>query len=143
MGFNDKAVAALDKVINTVGTQIRVRYYDVVFDDVYDEGIELLQSGNDVWTSGVIIPVNSLQGSNESTLVQQGRLIDSDRKLYVSGNLLLNGSEYTVDILIGPSGTTPTGELFTTIPIDATTWEAEGQPVYKKQFIRRLTGSLI
>ena len=139
MGFQSKSAEALAKVIRVAGDQIRVRYYAPVYDDVYDEAIEYIKSGTDVWTSGVVIPVSNLTAADEATLVQQGKLIDSDRKLYVSGSLQLNGSEYTTDIMVG----SPSGELFTTVPIGATTWEAEGQPVYKKQFIRRLTGSLI
>lgn len=139
MGFNSKAVAALNKIFTRAGTKVRIRYYDTIFDDVYDEAIQLLQSGADVWASGVVVPVNSLRGADSSTLISQGRLIDSDRALYVNGGLQLNGSEYTVDIQVG----SPTGDLFTTVPIGATTWEAEGQSVYRKQFIRRLTGSLI
>lgn len=139
MGFQSKSVEALDKAISTVGTQIRVRYYNSVYDDVYDEAIELLQSGTDLWTSGIVIPVNSLTGATESTLVEQGQLIDSDKKLYVRGDLRLNGSEYKVDIQIG----SPIGTIYTTIPISATTWETEGQAIYTKQFIRRLTGSLL
>ena len=138
MGVNYKLVQGLNKAIKLAGTQVRIRYYTNVYDDVYDEPVRLIQSGTDLWVSGIAFPIESLQNSTEGLLVQQGRLLNSDHKLYLSGGIQLNGSEYLVDIMIGSPG-----DLYSTIPIGAIGWEAEGQPVYKKQFIRRLTGSLI
>ena len=139
MGVNDKLVQALNKSMSLAGQQIRVRYYTTVFDDVYDEAIELIQSGTNLWTSGLVMPIRGKEGSTESLLLNQGKLIDSDKKMYVNGSLVFTGSTLLVDVQLG----SPTGDLYTTIPDGGEMWEAEGIPVYKKLFIRRLTGSLI
>ena len=139
MGVNSKLVAGLNKIIDLAGTQVRVRYFNPVYDDVYDEAVGLVQSGNTLWTSGVIFPINNREGSTDSVLLQQGKLIESDKKLYVNGSLAFTGSTQSVDVQIG----SPTGDLYTTIPAGGIVQEAEGIPVYKVQFIRRLTGSLI
>ncbi len=139
MGVNDKLVKTLNRTMNLAGTPIRIRYYTQVFDEVYDESVDLRQSGVDLWTSGVVMPIRGREGSVESVLLSQGKLIDSDKKMFVAGSLVFTGSSLSVDIQLG----SPIGDLYTTIPDGGEMWEAEGLPVYKKQFIRRLTGSLI
>jgi len=139
MGVNDKLVKTLNRSIELAGTLIRVRYYDTVFDDVYDEATDLIQSGTSLWTSGLVMPIRGKEGSTESVLLNQGKLIDSDKKMYVNGSLLFTGSSLSVDVQLG----SPTGDIYTTIPDGGEMWEAEGIPVYKKVFLRRLTGSLI
>jgi len=139
MGTNAKLVAALNRTLELAGTQLRIRYYSPVYDDVYDEATDLQQSGNDLWSSGVVFPVRGQEGSNESILMSQGKLTDSDKKLFVNGSLTFNSSTLLVDIQLG----SPTGNLYTTIPDGGIMYETEATPVYKKLFIRKLTGSLI
>ena len=139
MVVSTNLIKARDNVIRQAGNTIRLRYYTLVYGDVYDEAINLLSSGNDLWTSGVVLPMNAQEGSTESILMKQGKLIDSDKRLYVNGSLSFTGSELSVDIQIG----SPTGDLFTTIPDGGIVYESDGVKVYKKQFIRRLTGSLV
>lgn len=138
MEVHDKLILGLNNVVKRAGTSIRVRYYNSVFDEVYDEPIDRLQSGTDLWTSGVVFSLNTRQGSSDSVLLQQGKIIDSDKKIYVNGSLLFTGSTQSVDIQVG----SPTGDLYTTIEDGGNVKEVQGLPVYKKQFIRRLTGSL-
>lgn len=135
----DKLISGFNRTIELAGTSIRIRYYDPVYDETYDEETELIQNGADVWISGVVLPINRREGSTDSTLMQQGKLIDSDKKIYVNGSVAFTGSTQLVDIQLG----SPTGDLFTTIEDGGITWETNGVPIYKKQFIRRLTGSLI
>ena len=139
MGTNAKLVAALNRTLDLAGTSIRIRYYNPVFDDVYDEATELVQSGTDLWTSGVVFPIKSVEGSNESVLMSQGKLIDSDKKLYVNGSLIFTSTNLSVDVQLG----SPIGNLYSTIPDGGIMYETESTPVYKVQYIRRLTGSLI
>lgn len=138
MGVQDKLIQGLNKSFDLVGTKFRLRYFDITPGSVWDDDVTLVQAGADLWTSGVVMPLRLREGSNDSLLVQQGKLVNSDQRLYVNGSLLFNGSTQSVDIQIG----SPTGDLYTTIEAGGITWTAEASPVYKVQFIRRLTGSL-
>lgn len=138
MGFSSSAQNALNRIINQVGTQVRIRYFTVTPGSVWDDEVSLTQSGNSLWTSGIFLPLNAREGSNESVLLNQGKLINSDSRLYVNGSLSFNGSTFMCDIQIG----SPTGDLYTTIPLGGIHYKAESNSIYKKQYIRRLTGSL-
>lgn len=138
MGVQEKLVQALNRTIELAGTQIRLRYFSSTVGSVWDDERTLSVSGT-VWTSGVVFSLNTRQGSSDSVLLQQGKLIDSDKKIYLNGSLITNGSINSVDIQIG----SPTGDLYTTIEDGGNIKEVQGLPVYKKQFIRRLTGSLV
>jgi len=138
MGVHDKLIKALNRTIDLAGTQCRIRYFNITPGSVWDDEVTLAQSGTTLWTSGVIFSLNTRQGSSDSVLLQQGKIIDSDKKIYVNGSLLFTGSTQSVDIQIG----SPAGDLYTTIEDGGNVKEVEGLPVYKKQFIRRLTGSL-
>lgn len=139
MGTNTKLVAALNKTIDLAGTSFRIRYYDLVYDEVYDEATELIQSGTDTWISGVVFPVKGREGSSEAVLMSQGKLVDSDKILFTNGSISFGGVSQSVDVQLG----SPTGELYTTIEAGGIVYETENVPVYKKQYIRKLTGSLI
>ena len=139
MGTNAKLIAALNRTMELAGTPIRIRYYNPIFDDIYDEATGLTQSGTDLWTSGVVFPIRGKEGSTEAVLLEQGKLIDSDKKLFVNGSLTFTGVSQLVDVQLG----SPTGYLYTTIPEGGIMYETEATPVYKVQFLRRLTGSLI
>jgi len=91
------------------------------------------------WVSGIIQPLDTTEGSKESVLVQQGKLIDGDKKLYVNGSVTFNGSIFKTDVMIG----SPTGDLYTTIPDGGIGWSVHSTPIYTKQYIRRLTGSTL
>jgi hypothetical protein len=70
--------------------------------------------------------------------MEQGKLNNSDRKLFVNGSLIINGNDLQVKIMIGSPG-----DEFAMIPEGCITHEIEGQNIYKKVFLRRLTGSLL
>ena len=138
MGAYTNLVAGFNRIVELGGNQIRIRYFNITPGSVWDDEVTLAQSGSSLWTSGVVQSLNTRQGSSDSVLLQQGKIIDSDKKVYVGGDILFNGSVQSVDVQIG----SPTGELYTTIPDGGVVKEVEGLNVYKKQFIRRLTGSL-
>jgi len=139
MGTNAKLVATLNRTMELAGRQIRIRYYTPVYDEVYDEATELIQSGTTLWTSGVVFPIRGREGSEESVLMSQGKLTESDKTIFVNGSTVFTGTDISVDIQLG----SPTGNLYTTIPDGGIVYETEAIPVYKKQFIRKLTGSII
>lgn len=132
--------AGFQKMIDRAGRPILVRYFETTIGSVYDDDTTLSQSGNDLWTSGVILPIDSREGSFDSVLVEQGKLINNDSRLFVHGSLSMTGSELKVSVQIG----SPTGDRFSIIPDGTIAAEVGGVQIYRKVFLRKLTlGSLI
>ena len=120
------------------GDLIRLKYYNVGFvGSYYDDNVTLTQSGTDLWTSGLIQPV----GATDSLLLQQGKILSEDMKVYVGGNIQTSGLG---PIKIGLGSTTiMTGQEYSLITTGVTEWDVNATPILKKLFIRNLpTGSL-
>jgi len=139
MAISNKLSTGFSSILGEGGKILRIRYWDVVYDDVYDEATNLLQSGNNLWVSGIIFPLDTTEGSTDSILLEQGKLVNSDKKVYVNGSVTFTGSTMKVDVQIG----SPTGDLYTAILLGDQVWEVSDISVYKKQYLRKLTGSLI
>lgn len=139
MTIKDNLSQGLYRITQLAGTQIRVRYLKQSIGSVWDDEVVLTQSGIDVWTSGVVLPIASMMGTTDSLLLEQGKLIPSDKKIYMNGSLLFTGSDLQVKIQIG----SPNGNNYSLIRDGAIVYEVEGQPIYKKAYLRRLTGSVI
>ena len=138
MVLSTKLTQALNKAMDQAGTQIRIRYFSQTIGSVWDDELILTLSGNSIWTSGLVMPVRGIDGSSEAVLLAQGKLTNSDKKLFLNGSLMIVGSILNVDIQLG----SPNGELYSAIPDGVELWQSDGVSVYKKQYIRRLTGSL-
>ncbi len=139
MSLKDDLQQGFNNLIRVAGVQIHLRHFSTSFGSVWDDDGILSQVGTDIWTSGVVLPIDARRGSHDSVLVEQGKLLNQDLRLYVNGSLLITGSERLVTIGIG----SPVGEVFTTIPDGTIRAEVEGVPVYKKVFLSRLPlGSL-
>ena len=137
MTVADKLSLGFASILSKAGTQISVRYYDVVYDTVYDEQTSLVLSGT-LWTSGVNMPINSRRGSEDSVLLEQGNVQSKDRKLYVNGSLDMTGPDQVIKVQIG----SPTGDIYTTIPLGGIVYEVTGTDIYKRQYLTLLnTGS--
>ena len=120
------------------GQQIRIKYYDIGFGagSYYDDDISLTQRGTNYWTSGVILPISTTQGSSDAVLTERGKILNNDTKLYIDGRVNTSGT-----IKIG-LGNPVTGE-YSLIPIGVQKWDVNATSVLKKIFIRNLpTGSL-
>jgi len=138
MVISDRLSAGFHNLLRKAGTQVKIEYYNQVFDNVYDDQVTLILSGT-LWTSGIILPINKRQGSTDSVLVEQGKLQDKDKRLYVTGSTDMTGEELSIKIQIG----SPTGDVYSTIPLGAIQYETLGTDIYKRQYIRYLqTGSL-
>ena len=140
MPIQNKLAVGFNKVINRVGTQIRVEYFTSTLGSVWDDDATWTQSGNDLWTSGVILPLSYERGTSESVLMEQGKLIEDDRKLFIHGSLILTGSEMTIQIGVG----SPVNTTYTLLNNDVRV-DAYNIPIYRKVFLRRIagTGSLL
>ena len=119
------------------GERIRFKYYtQALTGSYYDDAVTLTQSGANLFTSGLVRPIDSLKGSYESVLVQQGRLLDNDIILYVDGNVQTSG---TFKFGVG----SPNYREHSIIENGIIAHTIHGEIVYKKIYGRLLTnGSL-
>lgn len=128
----------LNGIITSYGQIIRVKYYNesgAVAN--YDDDVVLTLSGT-TWTSGLVQQIDQNRGSTDALLVQQGRLQTTDSILYVNGTLTTTqpfkiglGSPVTGEFRVIEEGITPSPSI-------------EGNVIYKKLYLRKLTnGSFI
>jgi len=122
------------------GQQIRIKYYSTGFGagSYYDDDVTLTTSGVEYWTSGVILPISNARGSSDAVLLEQGKVLTNDTKLYVDGRVNTSG---TIKISLGSYDMT--GE-YSLLSEGVMKWNVNGVPILKKLYIRRLTtGSFI
>ena len=140
--ISTKLLNGISKIFQKAGTQISVAYYTQTTGSIYDEATALAVSGT-VWTSGIVFPLDP-NSSVDTTLVQQGKLADGDLKLYVVGSLLLSNQNPIVgSILYTKIGIGSPGNFYTLIPLGGVPYEVEGVKIFKRGYIRRLSGSLL
>ena len=128
------------------GSQIRFRYFNVGFGagSYYDDDVTLTISGDDFWTSGVMLPLSNTRGSSDAVLLEQGKVLTSDTKLYIDGAINTSG---TWKLGLGNNSVgSPvpiTGE-YSLLCEGVTKWDVNATPILKKLYVRKLlTGSLI
>ena len=140
MSISDRLQGGFQRLLALAGTQIQVRSFSIIIGSVWDDDGTLTQIGADLWTSGIVLPIDARRGSFDSVLVEQGKLINEDIRLFVHGSLAITGSERQVTVGVG----SPPREVFTTVPDGTIRAEIEDIPIYKKVFLSRLPlGSLI
>ena len=124
-------------LIEKRGQAVRFRYFNETFNTgSYDSDSVLTQSGTDLWVSGFPQSLATTQGSDDSVLLQQGKILTNDLKLYVQGEI---DTETIFKLQIG----SPTGENYSMIEAGVDAPLLNGSPMYRKIFLRRLTtGSL-
>src|SRR3990167_6547132 len=124
----------VQKFINEGGLKVRFRYFNISGGSAtYDDDVVLTQSGTDYWTSGLFHPVGTgNEKSSEAFLVEQGKLLNNDSKLYILGDVTTSG---TFKVQVGSP--TSKGE-FSLISDGVVQWEVGGTIVYKKLFLRVL-----
>ncbi len=144
MSLQSRLSAGLSKLIDRTGTPIRVQYFETLFDDnTFDDSVVLTQSGGDHWTSGIIFPLSNKPGHSDSLLLEQGKLINGDSKLFLHGSLILTGSEMIVKITVGSPSSADTN--YSIIPPGPISHIVSNTPIYKVAYIRLIggTGSLL
>ena len=119
------------------GDQCRFRHFTgSVSATGWDDEQTLTKSGNDIYTSGVNLPFNRLEGSADAILLEQGKIKQTDLKLYVEGTI-----ETTSTMKIGLGS--PVGEEYSVVPDGIINLPPYGTPAYKKLYLRYLPlGSL-
>ena len=118
------------------GEQIRFKYYSTAYIGEYDDDIKLTQSGTDFWTSGLVQPITNKQFNSDAILLQQGKILLDDKKVYVRGDVQTSGLG---PIKIGMNGS-PTSQQYQILGDgEVTEWSVNGTPIYKKIYCRFLT----
>lgn len=138
MAMSTRLGAALNNLIVRGGAQLRVQYFTTTIGSVWDDDVTLAQSGGDHWTSGLILPLDLTKGSWDSILLEQGKIILDDKKIFIHGSLALTGSEMQVTFRIGSPGTDVSNQY--TILDSVIRVEVQNTPIYKKVFIRQIGG---
>ena len=120
------------------GQPSRIKYYDTSYGagSYYDDDVTLTLSGT-TWITGLVQPVTAGRGSSEAVLVQQGQLLTNDSKIYVTGTVDTSG---IIKIGLG----SPSINEYSVVGDGITSWNINGEIIYKKIFVRLLTnGSLV
>jgi len=140
MSLKDDLANGFRRIVETAGTPMRLQYYTQVAGSVWDDNTTLIQSGTDLWTSGIVLPINTNTGQAGGLLVEQGKLLSDDQKMFMHGSLISVGSEFKFKVGLG----SPISEEYSLIGPAIIAPQVEATSIYRKVFIRRLTnGSLI
>ena len=145
MGIQADLSTEFENMVSKVGKPIRIRYFSLEIGSVWDDETTLTEViGSELWTSGVVLPLNNKQGSEDVNLLEQGKLRKQDQKLYVNGSLDFTGIGSNFKVKIGMNGSPVQVDNYTMLSLGGTPYKAQGIQIYKKIFIRRLTnGSFI
>jgi len=143
MSVSSKLQNGFQKLLDKAGKQICIRRFNVTIGSVWDDDINLTSGTNfETWTSGIVLPIKGKFGSSESMLMEQGKLIDGDVKLFVSGNINFTGiGSYIIRVGIG----SPPNIEYQPVPLGVIKQEVAGVDIYKKAYFRRIldTGSYL
>ena len=142
MAIADELITDIDGVLS-YGEKVRFKYYNVGYGagSYYDDSVSLTQSGTDFWTSGLTTPIDSRSGGYDALLLQQGKVLMEDKKLYIRGSVQTSGLG---PIKIGMVGSPPTREYEILNDGQTIGWGVNGSMVYKKCYVRYLTnGSFV
>jgi len=140
MTFVDELGQGITEVLR-YGEQVRFKYYNQTYTGEYDDDVSYTQSGNDYWCSGLVCPIDSKLGGYDALLLQQGKILYDDKKLYVAGDVQTSGLG---PIKIGMAGSPTTRQYEILNDGEVVSWGLNGSPVYKKIYIRYLNnGSFI
>lgn len=119
------------------GIPVRIKHYTgSVSATDFDDAQVLSQSGTDVWTTGLVLPITSARGSFEALLLEQGKIKTGDKRIYIAGDVV---TSTLMKIGVG----SPVNDENSLIPDGITFYPPVGDIVYKKIFARVLaSGSL-
>jgi len=122
------------------GQQIRFKYFNVGLDsgDYYDDDVTLTLSGT-LWTSGVVLPISNSRGSSDAVLLEQGKILMNDTKIYIAGNINTSGIWK-----LGLGSADSNASQYSLLAEGVQKWDVNETPILKKLYVRLLTnGSLL
>lgn len=125
------------------GGPIRFRFFTKTFPGAgsyYDDDVTLVQSGADLFISGVVQPITGPTTTQEAVLLQQGLININDLRVYIAGSIdTTTAGSTTWKLGLG----SPSRDEYALTEAGVEGWEVGGTTVYKKMFVGRLpTGSL-
>lgn len=123
------------------GEIVRFRFYDVSGATTnYDDDTTYTLSGTSVTATGLTQPIDETRGSADAILLQEGRLLRDDIKMYVDGTTATSGL-WKVTRFLTATGGSPQAASITYAPIKngIIPWRINGSEVYKKTYLRVLT----
>ena len=136
MSTSSRLQKGFQNILDKAGKIIRIRKFNEVIGSVWDDETTLTVESN-VWTSGIVLPVRGSRGSSESILMEQGKLIDGDIKLFVSGNIAFTDVGSIIRVGIG----SPPSQEYKPVPLGVKKQEVEGVDIYRKAYFRQITGT--
>lgn len=113
---------------NGLTVPVVISSYTVSGND-YDDVLTYTQTGSYV-TSGLFFPIKAKQGSSEAMLMEQGKILLSDKVLY-TGSVALSGN---IVFTIG-------SKQYGLINDGILEYNINSDIIYKKMFVRAYTGS--
>jgi len=140
MALYNQLQADLDKTLNNYGQPVLIRYYNYSGAAAgYDDNKSLTQSGVDVWAQAFVQNLAKATSSSDQVLVEQGKILYDDSRIYFNGSITPNGS---VSMKVG-LGSPTTTSWYAILPMGDQSVTVQGQNIYHKYFCRILnTGSL-
>ena len=127
----------ISQTIKEFGELCRLKYYSYSFSGADFDSAFLSASGNALWIYGFIQNINR---PNDFEYLAQGRIQQSDSKLYVCGSLDLTPTNGQIKIGIG----SPIKMEYYTLQQGCSVYSLNGSDIYTKSFIRVLNnGSFI
>ncbi len=119
------------------GTQISITSFTGSLSSAdYDDVQTYVAESGPTWTSGILLSVKNKFGSEDAILMEQGKLLTKDKKLYIAGDVDVSGN-----VLIGVGS--PTSDYFSIIPNGVKTPALNGEEIYKKVYIRYNQGGSV
>ena len=120
------------------GTLCRIRYFNVgSFTGSYGDIQTLIQSGTDLYCSGLPFPISS-NSASEAAMLEQGVVTTDDRIVFLNGLISVSGF-FKIGI-----GSPSTNSEYEPLRVGVNTQNLSNNPVYHKLFVRKLiTGSCV
>ena len=147
MSINDTLIKGFTSLVDKTGQNCIMQYFLRVNTDngsIWDDVTSLTEvAGSKIGLSGIVLPINGLNGTQEFLLQEQGLLANGDLKLYVSGGANFGQSSTGSDLQVIVQLGSPKGDKYTVVNPGVTAPEVNGNTIYQKVYLRKLvTGSL-
>ena len=100
---------------------------------VYDDDVSYSLNST-TWTSGMVFPIGNSKGSSDPILLEQGKLLMSDSKLYLGSSINLSGLGITLGI------GSPATQTYSIVPEGIIKYTLGDNTIYQRLYIRNLAG---